>query len=63
MSRNAHNAYLSCAHLNHNSLTDLFHKRNERVAQKFPQKKILSGLLAFRTNTENLTKWLCCVSL
>lgn len=30
------------------------------MAQKFPQKKILSVLLAFHTNTENLTKWLCC---
>lgn len=51
--------YLSCPHLKHTSLTDLFHIKNEQCGSEVPQKKILSVLLVFHTNTENLTKWLC----
>ena len=52
--------YLSCPHLNHTSLIDLFHIRNEQCGSEVAPEKILSVLLAFHTNTENLTKWLCC---
>lgn len=51
--------YLSCPHLKHTSLTDLFHIKNEQCGSEVPPEKIRSVLLAFHTNTENLTKWLC----
>ena len=46
MSRNAHNAYLSCAHLNRTSLTDLFHKRNERGGSEVPPEKNSQWLIS-----------------
>lgn len=56
---NAHNALPLLPTFKAHLFNKSFHIKNEQCGSEAPPEKILSVLLAFHTNTENLTKWLC----